>query len=80
MTNHELDTTDRLARIETTLTALSTRLLGNGQPGELTKINGRLLDLEDTRSRVHGALWIIGITITIISGGLLHHLGVPGFR
>lgn len=80
MTDHELNTTERLVRIETTLEVLKTRLLGNGQPGDLQKFDTRIDNLEESRSRVRGALWAIGLTITTLTGGLLHHLGIPGFR
>lgn len=74
MTDHENDTTDRLARIETTLTALNTHLMGNGQPGILTKYDTRLNDLENTRSRMRGALAVITVALTATGGFLMKHL------
>lgn len=63
---------ERLATIETIVTRLESRLLGNGQPGELYTINTRLDSLEDTQAKARGALWIISAVVTFItSGGLL---------
>lgn len=80
MTDHELNTTERLVRIETTLEVLKVRLLGNGQPGDLQKFDMRIDNLEDSRARVRGAMWAMGLIVTAITGGILHLFQVPGFR
>lgn len=83
--NHNTDDiTSRLATIETIVTRLETRLLGNGQPGELDRLHSRANDLdtrldsvEKTEARAKGAFWSISALIGMLTGGeLLHMLGL----
>lgn len=68
------DTAVAIARIETIVCRMEEKLFGNGQPGELAKIDGRIKDLELARSRAHGAFWVISSVVTFITGGGLLHL------
>lgn len=80
MNDESPDTIDRLARIETIVSRLEQRLLGNGQPGELDKINGRLMSLEKLEAKGRGAFWILTAIMSLLSGALAHIMNVPGFR
>ena len=71
MTNEEI--AGKLGSIEATLMIIKDRLLGNGQPGEIDKMNRRLVSLERDANFSKGALWILGAVLTLaISGGLIH--------
>ena len=73
------DKIERLTRIETIVTNLQTRLLGNGQPGELQKLDTRIAGvregfevrlkvLEDGRSRTLGGLYVISLVVLLLGG------------
>jgi len=74
------EVSSEIAVMKSILQRLEYRLLGNGQPGELEKqhirieqLDNRIVDLDKSRSYYSGALWIIGIILTLaVSGGLLH--------
>jgi len=75
MTNNA-DIVGRLATIETIVTRLETRLLGNGQPGELDKLHSRANDLDErldrverTESKARGAFWTISALISALASG-----------
>lgn len=48
---------ERLARIETMVEEIYHRLFGNGQPGELDRLNSRVGKLENWR------WWVMGIAV-----------------
>lgn len=67
------DIASRLAVIESIVTRLEYRLLGNGQPGALTTIDERLDNLETLEAKGRGVLWVVGLILgAIVSGGLAH--------
>ena len=66
-----LDISTRLGKIEGMVENLHCQLLGNGQPGSISKIEAhleysdrRVDSLEETRSHVKGALSIMGVFLT----------------
>ena len=65
----------RLARMETILEILYTELKGNGQPGFIAEVRGRVGALETLAARGKGALAVLGTLITAISGTLVHLWG-----
>jgi hypothetical protein len=67
-TQQHSDKLERLTRIETIVTNLQTRLLGNGQPGELQKLDDRMRILEDGRSRVLGVLAAVSFVVVVLGG------------
>jgi len=56
----------RLTKIETVLDRLDHYLLGNGQPGELTRIHTRLDSLEEFKWRAVGALGVAVLLYEVI--------------
>lgn len=83
MTNnpqHDTDMAERLMRIETIVERLESRLLGNGQPGELDLMRTRLYMLEKLEAKGRGALWIVGLIISALTGGGLIHIFKVGLR
>ena len=78
-TNNELART--LGRIEATLekfdetlTRFDHQLFGNGQPGKITLINERLYKIEETHSKVKGAIGTLAAFVTAIGGTGIYHL------
>lgn len=74
--NNAPDISGRLATIETIVTRLETRLLGNGQPGELDKLHARANDLDErldlverTEAKARGAFWTISSLIGMLGIG-----------
>lgn len=55
-----------LSSIDTNLTLLRKELLGNGQPGRLTKVETKVEDLEAHKNRAIGYSAAIGGVITIV--------------
>lgn len=62
------DTPERLIRIETIVTTLQTRLLGNGQPGELQKLQMRMVDLEAFKSYTKGGMAALSLLVFLLGG------------
>lgn len=56
---------ERLARIETTLESIHTRLFGNGQPGLIAQQDARLASLEAQRQQTIGAVHMIKLLAAI---------------
>lgn len=74
------DIVARLSVIEAIVTRLEYRLLGNGQPGELERIDTRIADIEARTivnehivAKGEGVLWVLGVVLgSGILGGLIH--------
>ncbi len=62
-------TEERVAVIEEMVGELKTELLGNGQPGKLTRIEARLTTLEHWRSGLGGIMMFLG-GITTVGGAV----------
>lgn len=81
-TNEEIS--GRLATIEAVVVRLETRLLGNGQPGELARLYTRTDDLDNrldkverTEAKARGAFWAISALVgALTSGELLAHFKI----
>lgn len=78
-TNNELARTlgrieGTLEKFDETLTRLDHQLFGNGQPGMITIINQRLGNLEDSKSKVKGALATLAAIISAVGGTEAYHL------
>lgn len=65
---------ERIASLETLVIEQSkdtreliTYLRGNGQPGIINALDGRIESLETTRARLSGIAWLIGILGTVFS-------------
>ena len=71
---NDLDMAVSLARIETIVQRLESRLLGNGQPGEIDKLDKRTTSLESVAYKAKGAFWAFSALITSLGGALLQHL------
>lgn len=67
MTQNE-DVLSRLATIESIVSRLEYRILGNGQPGELEKLDSRIGRLEEVEDKGRGAFWVIGVLLSILTG------------
>ncbi len=85
MNNFEQQTNNELARtlgrieatlekFDETLVRFDHQLFGNGQPGKLTILDKRVDDLEETHSRVKGAIATLAAFVTAIGGTGLYHL------
>lgn len=57
---------ERIAVMEQILCDLHTELIGNGQPGQLTKINSRLGILEHWQSRLQGVMLFVAGVGTLV--------------
>ncbi len=53
---------------------IHTRLFGNGQPGELDKLDARLKDQERTTNWAKGALAVITGALTLFGGTEIYHI------
>ncbi len=53
---------------------IHTRLFGNGQPGELDKLDTRLKDLERTTNWAKGAVAVIVGLVTLLGGTEIYHI------
>lgn len=63
-----------IARLETTLTRIDHILFGNGQPGELDKMQKRIKVTEEFRSSIRGALAVLTFLMTIFGGMVVTHI------
>lgn len=64
----ELSDRDRLARIEQILSDLSHRLYGNGQPGEIEVLRGRVSKLENITLRAVTIITAAAFLFNVLSG------------
>ena len=72
--DQDIQQAQTLARIETLVEEMHGRLFGNGQPGELDKIDGRLDNLESTRSFAKGALYVLYGLVSALASWLGIHI------
>lgn len=57
---------ERLAKVETIVEVIHDRLFGNGQPGELSKLDDRVQVLENNKNRIIGAFSIVSVLMTFL--------------
>jgi hypothetical protein len=73
-TNAQLDDwrmsiTSDIAEVKTSLDVLVKTLMGNGQPGALSKIDRRLAALESAKNKLAGAIAVAGVLLGWIVRG-----------
>lgn len=72
----EIEITESLTYIRTTLDRFDRELFGNGQPGQLSVISGRVKVLEDYKSTIKGIVTALGGLVSLLGGTTLYHLFV----
>jgi hypothetical protein len=65
---------DMLIEVSTLVREMHTRLFGNGQPGEIDKINKDVKSLVMYRSRLIGALSVVTFVLLAFGGVLLANI------
>lgn len=65
---------DMLIEVSTLVREMHTRLFGNGQPGEIEKIQKDVKSLDRYRNQVKGAFAIVSFFLIIFGGVLLAHV------
>lgn len=63
--NNREDITKNEDRQREDIKELKTRLFGNGQPGELTRMRDEIDELKSALNKSKGALWVMGSLTTI---------------
>lgn len=65
MTNHEMG--EKIAVIESVVVRLESKLFGNGQPGVIGKLENRVAELEITKAKATGAIWLVSLVSVLLS-------------
>jgi hypothetical protein len=63
-----------LVKTSTICEQMYERLFGNGQPGEIAKLQAEQKTQAAFRNRVRGALTVIGLLVSALGGVLITHL------
>ena len=73
--NHQ-DRSDRdlLIEVATIVRKMDQRLFGNGQPGEIDKMNREIRSLSSYRNRLVGAIGTVTFLLLVFGGVLLEHI------
>ncbi len=65
---------DLLIEVSTLVREMHTRLFGNGQPGDIDRINKEVRNLSSYRNKLIGAVTIVAFLLTVFGGVLVAHI------
>lgn len=66
---------ERIGSIDTNLQLLRKELLGNGQPGRISKLENDVEDLKNSNAQRLGAMSVLSIFVTAATTWLMGKLG-----